>query len=509
MAEGTASPSFLALRINWFSVKLSLGIAAFYSWVYLLFCFEGLLRDVVAYGGGVVHDPVFLCACITASVVLLVVLIATKKHVGLLNPSESTEQTALTSRIRRWRVVIVIFAVIGALSGVFGVFLSAVAPLGQTGLQVASGLTGVVAGVFIAAFTLEWGEVVLALDMRKAIVALGVAFCLQWIPFVAVELMGSVFKAFLAGALPLLSCWCLLGFSEERLVSEEVPRLSKAAQSTDKRLVGRVAVASFGFSFVAQFTWTCNVVMTSEPLDQSLFWVVFALIFVVTALSVGVVLALMNKWRAYRIELFYRVAFVFSMAGSAALGLAGTHLLFSYALAYIAYALIMPTMWMLAWSIVFMRNGKSRPVIGWVFGLQFLGLPLGFAAARGMQSLVRITDSYTMLPYATLLATVLLALAYAFVLPERTLMMLSPRLFKLSHESIDERCKDIATQHKLTAREAEILGFLARGRDVGYIEKELFISRNTVNTHRKNLYKKLGIHTQQELLSLLEETLDS
>ena len=35
---------------------------------------------------------------------------------------------------------------------------------------------------------------------------------------------------------------------------------------------------------------------------------------------------------------------------------------------------------------------------------------------------------------------------------------------------------------------------LARGRDVGYIEKTLFISRNTVNTHRKNLYRKLGIH---------------
>lgn len=86
MAEGAATPSFLALRVNWFSVKLSLGIAAFYSWVYLLFCFEGLLRDAVAYGGGVVHDPVFLCACITASVLLLVVLFVTKKHAGCLIP---------------------------------------------------------------------------------------------------------------------------------------------------------------------------------------------------------------------------------------------------------------------------------------------------------------------------------------------------------------------------------------------------------------------------------------
>ena len=48
---------------------------------------------------------------------------------------------------------------------------------------------------------------------------------------------------------------------------------------------------------------------------------------------------------------------------------------------------------------------------------------------------------------------------------------------------------------------------LARSRDVGYIAKTLFISRNSVNTHRKTLYRKLGIHTQQELLSLIEDSL--
>ncbi len=515
MSEANTTASFLAVRINWFSVRLALGIAAFYSWVYLLFCFEGLLRDMVAYGGGVVHDPLFLGACLTASLLLLGVLFATKKRMRLpLDSKETTkvaaEETEYKTRARRWQLLMIVFAVVGALAGVFGVYLSAVAPLGQTGLKVAAALAGIVAGIFIAAYTLEWGEVVLALDMRKALVALGVAFCLQWIPFIAVELMGTAFKALLAFVLPLVSGWCLVGFFDERNISEGVAKAPKntQAQTTDKAIIGRVAGASFVFSFVAQFSWTCNVVMTTEPLDESLFWVVFALIFVATTLSVGIIMAFVNRWRAYRTELFYRVAFVFGVAGSAALGLAATHLFVSYSLAYIAYALIMPTMWMLAWSIVFMRKGASRPVIGWVFGLQFLGLPLGFAVARGMQEFAGITVSYTMLPYASLFATVLLTLTYVFVLPERTLMMLSPRLFKLSHESIDERCHDIATQYALTAREAEILGFLARGRDVGYIEKELFISRNTVNTHRKNLYRKLGIHTQQELLSLLEDTLD-
>ena len=112
-----------------------------------------------------------------------------------------------------------------------------------------------------------------------------------------------------------------------------------------------------------------------------------------------------------------------------------------------------------------------------------------------------------LLPYVGFAAVTVLVVAYVFVLPERTLLLLSPRLLKLSHESLDDRCRDVAAAFGLTEREYEIFMLLARGRDVGYIEKTLFISRNTVNTHRKNLYRKLGIHTQQELLSLIEDSL--
>ena len=45
---------------------------------------------------------------------------------------------------------------------------------------------------------------------------------------------------------------------------------------------------------------------------------------------------------------------------------------------------------------------------------------------------------------------------------------------------------------------------LARGRNAGYIQDTLFISYNTVTTHRKHIYQKMGIHSQQELLDLIE-----
>ena len=101
-------------------------------------------------------------------------------------------------------------------------------------------------------------------------------------------------------------------------------------------------------------------------------------------------------------------------------------------------------------------------------------------------------------------ALALLTIVYVAVLPERTLLMLSPHLFGLSHESLTARCNELAKAFGLSRREEEVLVLLARGRDVEYIENELYISRNTVNSHRKNIYKKMHVHSRQELLSLID-----
>jgi len=47
----------------------------------------------------------------------------------------------------------------------------------------------------------------------------------------------------------------------------------------------------------------------------------------------------------------------------------------------------------------------------------------------------------------------------------------------------------------LTRRETEVLELLARGCSYGEIAKCLGVSINTVSTHIKKLYLKLGVHT--------------
>lgn len=72
--------------------------------------------------------------------------------------------------------------------------------------------------------------------------------------------------------------------------------------------------------------------------------------------------------------------------------------------------------------------------------------------------------------------------------------------------TLEETCLAISTQYRLTPRESEILLYLARGRDVGFISNELVVSNNTIRAHCKAIYKKTGVHSRQELLSLIEKT---
>lgn len=72
-------------------------------------------------------------------------------------------------------------------------------------------------------------------------------------------------------------------------------------------------------------------------------------------------------------------------------------------------------------------------------------------------------------------------------------------------ETPAERRAKIAREHGLSKREAEIFALLAQGRSRPYIRDALVLSKNTVATHIRHIYEKLGIHSQQELIDLVED----
>lgn len=49
--------------------------------------------------------------------------------------------------------------------------------------------------------------------------------------------------------------------------------------------------------------------------------------------------------------------------------------------------------------------------------------------------------------------------------------------------------------------------YLAKGRRSSYIQKELTLSEGTVRTHMRSIYRKLNVHSQQELMDLVDDAI--
>ena len=70
--------------------------------------------------------------------------------------------------------------------------------------------------------------------------------------------------------------------------------------------------------------------------------------------------------------------------------------------------------------------------------------------------------------------------------------------------ALDLACDAVASKYGLTARERDVLALLARGRTQPYIREALLLSKNTVSSHVQHIYAKLGVHSKQELIDLVE-----
>jgi DNA-binding CsgD family transcriptional regulator len=69
-----------------------------------------------------------------------------------------------------------------------------------------------------------------------------------------------------------------------------------------------------------------------------------------------------------------------------------------------------------------------------------------------------------------------------------------------SHFSTGINIAEMTRFYQLSPREGEILELLLNGRSVPYIANSLFLSQNTVRGHTKSLYRKLNVHSKQELI---------
>ncbi len=69
--------------------------------------------------------------------------------------------------------------------------------------------------------------------------------------------------------------------------------------------------------------------------------------------------------------------------------------------------------------------------------------------------------------------------------------------------SLDEACARLVGEYGLSEREAEVMRFICIGYTKRRIAETLSLSEDTVRYHTKSLYRKLDVHSRQDLLDLV------
>lgn len=165
------------------------------------------------------------------------------------------------------------------------------------------------------------------------------------------------------------------------------------------------------------------------------------------------------------------------------------------------YVCLKMAFWTLFASIVYASGISAVTVFCVGEGCQAAGL---FAGSL-LSGVIPTANGYALVDS---IAIGLLILTYIFVLNDRKVYAI---LYEPAPEVIDERarfqarCEAIAAQYNLSKRETEVFLLVARGHSAARMAEDLYVSTGTVNSHIKSIYRKMGIHSKQELLDMVEE----
>lgn len=70
--------------------------------------------------------------------------------------------------------------------------------------------------------------------------------------------------------------------------------------------------------------------------------------------------------------------------------------------------------------------------------------------------------------------------------------------------SLDDAFNQVANEYSLTERETVVARELARGYSYKKVAETLYLSLSTIQSHARNIYRKCGVNSRQELIDLVE-----
>lgn len=178
---------------------------------------------------------------------------------------------------------------------------------------------------------------------------------------------------------------------------------------------------------------------------------------------------------------------------------------------YVGSDIFVILMWLVVTAIGRRNPYALLPVLAWVNVMRVIGVLVGAIVGHTVNN-ANVADprmGMAITAAVLLFFVAVMWLAFRRFSFEEVIRQVHPpeipEVTQAPEASIEQRCQQIGVAHGLTEREIEIFAMLARGRNGSFIQEQFVISYNTVKTHVKRIYKKLDVHSQQELIDLVEE----
>lgn len=300
---------------------------------------------------------------------------------------------------------------------------------------------------------------------------------------------------------------------------------ANAAQRRSMPLgIGKLMFSIMVFSLLCRMFDT--VPTGPDPLEVFGGSAVFSLI------VVGIVfLAIVSKVRdRFNPSTIYRLSLPIMVAGYVAIALFfDTHGFASVLIINIGYEFFDILTWVLFVDAARRPGENALHIFGLGVAFMFCGMALGNLGSHLVDSLIVSGSLQTnVVAMAAILSLVIVAF---LVLPEGTLSQLSGSRRENRREKsaegtraptaesaaeaaseagastagrIEQHCAAVARDFGLTPRESEVIVLLAYGRTLAIIARDLHIAQGTARTHIENIYRKLDVHKQQELIDLVD-----
>ena len=403
--------------------------------------------------------------------------------------------------------------------------MAAVAVAGTVGslVLVCSGFAGswallvagaVLCAIFMGFAGLAWGAVYSSDGARSAMIYVSGGFAFAFVVDVPLLLMIPVASACFFALLPAASTLMLVKVNPKlRTYDFRAEPDASSEQNLAKRLrfgfgvslpaLGAVMLIMVGFGYVQHLASFAPQAVASAVGGGVLIQVVRGLVAVVAFLVVLVA--------PKRASWMYRVGLLAMVAGFSLMPFLydGQSFEASGAIIIGGYTIFDVLSWVIFSQVAHTRSRepvKTIAVMRLAVGACYAaGAAVGIILSSAMVTNAHVYEEAMFVGYLMTVAIVLLLTSkevWELFAPE-VVVQPAAEAPSAAESQPDDVLQKRCQEWGFTQREQEIIGLLAVGRTQPWIAESLGISENTVNTHVRRIYQKMGVHSRQELIDLV------